>query len=168
MAAKLGKPAGQMLARIKGEGPPPNTPPDSATVQLPVFADPQDRGSELEWMIFDLNRDYLSSKVLPRLVTEYLNPTGDAVYDVSVSTPAPNGASSSRPAAINPALLPGPMCPPAFSPSKWAPRRDAAVGASGMTRVLPDGRSRCAIVTDRSISRWRALANETCSPHCFW
>jgi signal transduction histidine kinase len=82
----------EMLARIKGEGPPPNTPPDSATIQLPVFADPQDRGSELEWMIFELNRDYLRSKVLPRLVTEYLNPVADAVYDVSISWPGPNGA----------------------------------------------------------------------------
>ena len=36
----------EMTARIKGEGRPPNTPPDSATIQLPVFADPQDRGSE--------------------------------------------------------------------------------------------------------------------------
>ena len=42
-------------------------------------------------MILDLNEDYLRGKLLPRLVTEYLNPGGDAVYDVSVSWAAPNG-----------------------------------------------------------------------------
>jgi hypothetical protein len=40
--------------------------------QLPVFADPGDRGSEIEWMIFDLNQDYLRSKVLPRLVYRFI------------------------------------------------------------------------------------------------
>ena len=42
-------------------------------------------------MIFDLNQDYIRNKVLPRLVTEYLNPPGDAVYDVSVSWAGPHG-----------------------------------------------------------------------------
>ena len=74
-----------MIARINGAGRPPGAPPDSETIQLPVFADPANRGSEMEWMIFDLNENYLRSKVLPRLVAEYLNPGGDAVYDVSVS-----------------------------------------------------------------------------------
>jgi signal transduction histidine kinase len=81
-----------MTARIKGAGRPPNTPPDSGTIQLPVFADPENRASEIEWMIFDLNEDYLRSKVLPHLVSEYLNPTGEAVYDVSVSWAGPHGA----------------------------------------------------------------------------
>ncbi len=80
-----------MTARMKGVGRPPNIPPDSDTIQQPVFADPGDRGSELEWMIFDLNEDYVRSKVLPRLVTEYLNPGGEAVYDVSVSWTGRNG-----------------------------------------------------------------------------
>ena len=80
-----------MTARMKGVGRPPNTSLDSATIELPVFADPGDRGSELEWMILDLDEDYLRSKLLPRLVTEYLNPSGDAVYDVSVSWNGPHG-----------------------------------------------------------------------------
>jgi signal transduction histidine kinase len=80
----------EMTARIKG-GRPPNMPPDSATIQLPVFAGPGDRGSEVEWMILDLNEDYVRSKVLPRLVSAYLNPGSDAVYDVSVSRADPHG-----------------------------------------------------------------------------
>jgi signal transduction histidine kinase len=81
-----------MMARIGGAGRPPNAPPNSGTIELPVFADPGDRGSEIEWMIFDLNEDYLRTKVLPRLVTEYLNPAGEAVYDVSVDQAGPDGA----------------------------------------------------------------------------
>jgi signal transduction histidine kinase len=80
-----------MMARMNGEGRPPNTPPNSFTIQLPVFAHPGDRGSEIEWMIFDLNEDYLRSKLLPRLVSEYLTPGGEAVYDVSVSWGGPHG-----------------------------------------------------------------------------
>jgi signal transduction histidine kinase len=80
-----------MASRVKGGGWPPNTPPDTNTIQLPVFADPSDRGSEIEWMIFDVNLDYVRSKLLPRLVTEYLNPGGDHVYDASVSWGGPGG-----------------------------------------------------------------------------
>ena len=79
-----------MTGRMKGTGGPPNAPPSSGTIQLPVFADPGDRGSEIEWMIFDLNEDYLRSKVLPRLVGEYLNPAGEVAYDVSVSAGGPH------------------------------------------------------------------------------
>ncbi len=82
---------GAMMGRMKGVGRPPNSPPDSDTIQLPVFADPDDRGSELEWMIFDLNEEYVRSKMLPRLVTEYLNPGGEPVYDVSVSQAGAHG-----------------------------------------------------------------------------
>jgi signal transduction histidine kinase len=78
--------AAAMNARLNGSGRPPNIPPDSGIIQLPVFADPGNRGSELEWMIFELNQGHLRTKVLPRLVAEYLNPGGEPVYDVSVST----------------------------------------------------------------------------------
>ena len=80
-----------MAARSKGVGAAAEYAADSATIQLPVFADPENRSSELEWMIFDLNEDYLRDKVLPRLVSEYLNPAGEAVYDVSVSPGGPHG-----------------------------------------------------------------------------
>jgi signal transduction histidine kinase len=80
-----------MTDRAKGGGRPPGNSPDSEAFQIPVFADPGDRGSELEWMIFELNEDYVRGKVLPRLVTEYLNPGGEAVYDVSVSWAGPHG-----------------------------------------------------------------------------
>jgi signal transduction histidine kinase len=80
-----------MAARLNGVGRPPVASPDSDSIQLPVFAG-REFGPELEWMIFDLNQEYLRSKLLPRLVSEYLNPGSQAVYDVSVSGPGPHGA----------------------------------------------------------------------------
>jgi hypothetical protein len=81
-----------MAARLKGFGRPPSTGPDSNLIQVPLFAPP---GPELGWVLFELNEDYIRSKMLPQLVAEYLNPLGLAndapVYDVSVSREAPDG-----------------------------------------------------------------------------
>jgi signal transduction histidine kinase len=79
-----------MSARIAGEGRPPNAPPDSNVIELPVFVSGTS-GPELEWMIFELNEDYVRTKLMPRLVTEYLNPSGEMVYDVSVSWSSRDG-----------------------------------------------------------------------------
>jgi signal transduction histidine kinase len=128
-----------MTARMKGVGRPPNTLPASDTIQLPVFADPGDRGSELEWMILDLNEDYVRTKVLPRLVTEYLNPVGEAVYDVSVSWAGPHGAVifSTR-----------------GDKSSVAAGADATAGMfSGETGASP-GRGRGRFRDDPHFSRW--------------
>lgn len=83
-----------MTARMKGLGRRPNTPPDSTAIEVPVFAETTTTnapGSEIEWMIFDLNVDYVRREMLPHLIAEYLNPVGEAVYDASVSW---SGASS--------------------------------------------------------------------------
>ncbi len=73
-----------MTARAKGAGRPPNAPRDSNLIELPVFADSSERVSELGWMIFELNENYVRGQLMPRLVAEYLNPGKEAVYDVSV------------------------------------------------------------------------------------
>jgi signal transduction histidine kinase len=80
-----------MTARTKGNGRPPDVPPDSSSIELPVFAEPGIPGPEVEWMIFDLNEEYLRTRVLPRLVTDYLNPGEEATYDVSVNRGGPRG-----------------------------------------------------------------------------
>lgn len=72
-----------MEARVRGSGRPPNGQPGSNAIEAPVFSTAG--GPEIEWMIFDINEDYARRKTLPRLVTEYLNPGPDPVYDVSVS-----------------------------------------------------------------------------------
>jgi signal transduction histidine kinase len=79
-----------MTDRISGLGRPPNAPPDSNVIELPVFLNAAS-GAELEWMTFDLNEDYMRTKVMPRLIGEYLNPGGDTTYDVSVSRSTPGG-----------------------------------------------------------------------------
>ncbi len=79
-----------MVERMNGSGRPPNAPPDSTVIELPVF-DTGASVSELGWMIFNVNEDYIRTKVMPQLVAEYLNPGGDAVYDVSVSWSGPGG-----------------------------------------------------------------------------
>jgi len=128
-----------MTNRMKGGGGPPNSSPDSDTIQLPVFADSGDRGSEIEWMIFDLNEDYLRSKVLPHLVTEYLNPGGEAVYDVSVSRSGPQG-------------------PVIFSTrsdkSSVAAGADATAGIFSGESGPPPGRGRGRFREDARFSRW--------------
>ncbi len=80
-----------MTDRMKGERGPPNTPHDSAAIEVPVFSEGNEMGPELEWMIFEVNRDYVRNKMLPPLVAEYLNPGNEAVYDVSVSWASPSG-----------------------------------------------------------------------------
>jgi signal transduction histidine kinase len=70
-----------MAARVKDSGRAPNTRPDSNLIQAPVFAA---AGPELGWMIFEIDEGYIRGRVLPRLVSEYLNPI-EADYDVSIS-----------------------------------------------------------------------------------
>ena len=74
-----------MTARMNGVGRPPNTPSDSVVIEVPIFADGAQAGTELEWMIFELNQDYLSSRVLPLLVATYLSSGAEPLYDASVS-----------------------------------------------------------------------------------
>ena len=76
-----------MTARVRGLGRPPTTRPDSNLLQMPVFAA---SGSEFGWMIFELNEDYVRSRMLPQFVAEYLNPV-EPLYDVSVSRSGPDG-----------------------------------------------------------------------------
>jgi signal transduction histidine kinase len=80
-----------MTARIAGSGRPPNARPDSDLIELPVFS-AGTPGSELEWMILEINKEYIRTKVMPQLVAEYLNPNGAPVYDVSVSWSGAGGA----------------------------------------------------------------------------
>jgi signal transduction histidine kinase len=80
-----------MTARMNGRGRPPSAPMDSTLIEIPVFAGSAavTAGPEIEWMIFELNPVYVRARLLSRFVAEYLNPSGDAVYDASVSWAGP-------------------------------------------------------------------------------
>jgi signal transduction histidine kinase len=85
----------QIVARLRGSGPPPLAPLNSTLIEIPVFEDARPaapaRGSahhgqmEIEWMILELSPDYVRNKMLPRLAAEYLNPGGEVGFDLSVS-----------------------------------------------------------------------------------
>ena len=74
-----------MTARMNRVGRPPSIPPDSAAIEVPIFGEGAQTGAELEWMIFELNQDYVRTKVLPRLVAGYLDSGNELLYDASVS-----------------------------------------------------------------------------------
>jgi signal transduction histidine kinase len=82
-----------MADRANDTGPPPAAPRLSTIVQAPVFADGPHRGPrrELEWMIFEVNEDFLRKDLLPRLAAEYLNPGGEVIYELSVNWAGPGG-----------------------------------------------------------------------------
>lgn len=76
-----------MTARVNGAAAFPAAPSASTLLEIPIFDGRGGRGNpgpELEWMIFELNENYIRAKILPGLVAEYLNP-GEAVYDASVT-----------------------------------------------------------------------------------
>jgi signal transduction histidine kinase len=77
----------QMAASVNGAGRPPNVRPESNLLQMPVF---EASGRERGWMIFEINEAYVVRKVLPQLISEYLNPI-EPVYDVSVSRATADG-----------------------------------------------------------------------------
>lgn len=81
-----------MTARMKRLAPPPATPTDTTLIERPVLDDTNlgaERPAELEWMIFELKEEYVRNRLLPRLVSEYLNPPGEPAYDVSVTWAGP-------------------------------------------------------------------------------
>lgn len=74
-----------MTRRLREGGRPPLVERSSDLMEVPVFE--QSSGGEpqeLEWMIFELNRDYLQKQLLPGLVAEFLNPTGEQIFDAAV------------------------------------------------------------------------------------
>jgi len=82
-----------MIARMKGAGPPPAS-LDSSLIEMPVLdyaLRPDNSGPEVEWMILEVNQDYVRGKILPALIAEYLNHTGEPTYDVSMSWAEPPG-----------------------------------------------------------------------------
>ncbi len=70
-----------MVSHLEGVGRPPNVAQQTDLIQMPIFAE---AGAEAGWMVFEMSESYIRNKVLPRLVSEYLNPL-EQDYDVSVS-----------------------------------------------------------------------------------
>jgi hypothetical protein len=79
----------QLVRRLVpgGRGPAPFV--KTALFEMPSF----DGGREQEWLLVELNREYISGTVLPELVNRYLGQGGTLDYDVKV-------VEASNPAAV--------------------------------------------------------------------
>lgn len=84
-----------LTARARHSGPPPGSATESGQgrpdlIEVPVFADRgEHERKEIEWMIFELNRNFIREQEFPRLVREYLNPGMEPEFDVSVTRAGP-------------------------------------------------------------------------------
>ena len=76
---------GQLLRRSEG-GPPRPLPLETAAVfEVPRFGRGEDGfGREQEWLIVELNLDYLRTTMLPAYLTRYLGEAGKQEYDAEV------------------------------------------------------------------------------------
>ena len=75
----------QLLARLNHTGPPPLD--HSTLFEVPRFngpARPGERRGEQDWLIVDVNVDYVRSTLLPTLLATHLGPTVASDYDVEV------------------------------------------------------------------------------------
>ncbi|PYU76227.1 MAG: hypothetical protein DMG49_01810 [Acidobacteria bacterium] len=77
----------RLAARLKGQPVEAEHPRPASLVEFPRFgiakgARPrQERAQEQEWLILELNLDYLRSTLLPAMLSRYLGDTGKADYD---------------------------------------------------------------------------------------
>jgi signal transduction histidine kinase len=74
----------QMTARISSGGPGPNMPPDSTLIDLPRFGSRGPNSGEQEWLLVELNLDYVRSTMLPELLHHHLGAAGKLDYQAQV------------------------------------------------------------------------------------
>jgi signal transduction histidine kinase len=80
----------RLYARLRGESVDPNHPRPAALVEFPRFgiasnATPErQRTPEQEWLILELNLDYVRGTLLPAALNRYLGDTGRMDYDTEV------------------------------------------------------------------------------------
>jgi signal transduction histidine kinase len=73
-------------SRLDGSGPSGPAAPHATLIELPRFAGPESGGPprEQEWLLLDLNLDYLDRTLLPEFLTRYLGDAGKLDYDAEV------------------------------------------------------------------------------------
>jgi signal transduction histidine kinase len=159
----------QMLARIRSGGPGPNMPSDSTLIDLPRFGNRGPSSGEQEWLLAELNLDYVRTAMLPELLHRHLGAGGKLDYQAEVvsnadpsrvifqSAPGQEGRITESPDAFvnlfdtgGPGLRlrPGDRSPGRF-PRGPVPGRDAR--ASGLFPPLPPPPG------DGGRGRWRLL-----------
>jgi signal transduction histidine kinase len=85
----------RLQARLRGEPPEPNA--AATVIELPRFSAPGPAGPrEQEWLLVDLNVDYIAGTVLPALLNRYLGDNGRLEYDSEVVITADHSRSIYR------------------------------------------------------------------------
>jgi len=75
----------QLTARLEGEIPPPWVRETPSLIELPRFGPaPEGALAELEWLLAELNLDYIGGTLIPEMLTRYLGSSGKLEYDAKV------------------------------------------------------------------------------------
>ena len=80
----------RLLVKVRGGPMTPNRPQASTLVEFPRFAPEQnnsrkERGvSEREWLLLELNQDFIGGTLIPAMLNRYLGETGKLDYDSEV------------------------------------------------------------------------------------
>src|SRR5262249_49646374 len=69
----------QLTARMRGERVPPSDSRSPALFEIPRFGDGPGRMGEQEWLVLELNLDYIRTSLLPDMLKKYVG-----IYDAEV------------------------------------------------------------------------------------
>jgi signal transduction histidine kinase len=78
----------QMIGRLHGGGPGPMMPPESTLIEIPRFGRPGLIPGEQEWLIAELNLDFVRNTLLPELLRRHLGEGGKLDYQAEVVSSA--------------------------------------------------------------------------------
>ena len=73
-----------------GPGPPPFAPKDSTLIDMPRFGRAERGMREQEWLIAELNLDYLRRNLFPELLQRHLGSTAKLDFQIEVATNTPS------------------------------------------------------------------------------
>ena len=74
----------QMTASIRGGGPGPTMPPESTLIEIPRFGSRGPNSGEQEWLVAELNLDYMRDVMLPEMLHRHLGAGGKLNYQAEV------------------------------------------------------------------------------------
>jgi signal transduction histidine kinase len=166
----------QLLIRLRHAGPPPMPAPESNLIEVPRFKPSDLPGRprvEQDWLIVELNVDYVRGVLLPALLASELHSGGALEYDTEVFTRgdmsrvifqsrpkgAPRIGGDADASVILFSIRHGEIARRSMRGGRWAPRPAMASGPPEDGRwqlVIQSRAGSVAALVDRT--RWRNLA----------
>jgi signal transduction histidine kinase len=89
----------RLLARLNGPGPMPFTPLDSAVIDLPRFGPAVHGLREQEWLLVELDLDYIRTAMVPELLERHLGSEGKVEYQAELVTASGSARTIAHPDA---------------------------------------------------------------------